>query len=154
MNLRTLTAVALLASAASASAQQQPFGPPTLTPPYDSIVMTEPVAGSDIPVDIMLLETVDGLLTPIGLRKPRGPGPFPIVLLFTGNGGAGIPAVRNYVHGPAGYTMSRFSMRASQSRGSRIAPRPGSPTRRRSRSRSRITRLTSCSTGRRSNTTT
>lgn len=108
MNLRTLTAVALLASAASASAQQVPFGPPTLTPPYDSIVMTEPVAGSELPVDIMLLETVDGLLTPIGLRKPRGPGPLPIVLLFTGNGGAGIPAVRNYVHGPAGYTMSRF----------------------------------------------
>ena len=32
MNLRTLTAVALLASAATgASAQQVPFGPPTLT---------------------------------------------------------------------------------------------------------------------------
>lgn len=109
MNLRTLTAVALLASAASgACAQQVPFGPPTLTAPYDSIVMTEPVAGSDIPVDIMLVETVDGLLTPIGLRKPHGAGPFPIVLLFTGNGGAGIPAVRNYVHGPAGYTMQRF----------------------------------------------
>ena len=56
----------------------------------------------------MLLETVDGLLTPIGLRKPHGAGPFPIVLLFSGNGGAGIPAVRNYVHGPAGYTMQRF----------------------------------------------
>jgi dienelactone hydrolase len=109
MNLRTLTAVALLASAASGvSAQQVPFGPPTLTAPYDSIVMTEPVAGSDIPVDIMLVETVDGLLTPLGLRKPHGAGPFPIVLLFTGNGGAGIPAVRNYVHGPAGYTMQRF----------------------------------------------
>jgi dienelactone hydrolase len=109
MHFRTLAAVALLASAATgASAQQIPFGPPTVTPPYDSIVMTEPVAGSDIPVDIMLVETVDGLLTPIGLRKPAGPGPFPIVLLFTGNGGAGIPAVRNYVHGPAGYTMSRF----------------------------------------------
>jgi dienelactone hydrolase len=109
MNSRALTAVVLLASfAGGASAQQIPYGPPTVTPPYDSIVVTEPVAGSDIPVDIMLLETVDGLLTPIGLRKPKGAGPFPIVLLFTGNGGAGIPAVRNYVHGPAGYTMSRF----------------------------------------------
>jgi dienelactone hydrolase len=56
----------------------------------------------------MLVETFDGLLTPIGLRKPKGPGPFPLVLLFSGNGGAGIPAVRNYVHGPAGYTMKRF----------------------------------------------
>jgi dienelactone hydrolase len=112
MNLQTIAPMVLLAASlatcASASAQQHPYGPPTVTPPYDSIVLTEPVAGSDIPVDIMLLETVDGLLTPIGLRKPKGAGPFPIVLLFSGNGGAGIPAVRNYVHGPAGYTMQRF----------------------------------------------
>ena len=51
MNRRTLVAVALLAVATGASAQQHPYGPPTVTPPYDSIVMTEPVAGSDIPVD-------------------------------------------------------------------------------------------------------
>jgi len=104
-----LSAFALLALAfASAPAQQVPYGPPTVTPPYDSVVFSEPVAGSDIPVDIMLVETVDGLLTALGMRKPKGPGPFPLVLLFTGNGGAGIPAVRNYVHGPAGYTMNRF----------------------------------------------
>jgi dienelactone hydrolase len=89
-------------------AQEVPFGPPTGTPPYDFFSFTEPVAGSDIPVEIMLVETVDGLLTPIGLRRPQGPGPFPVVLLFSGNGGAGIVAVRNYVHGPAGYTMDRF----------------------------------------------
>jgi len=104
-----ITALAVLTTVcAIASAQQVPYGPPTVTPPYDTISFTEPVAGSDIPVDIMLLETVDGLLTPIGIRKPKGPGPFPTVLLFSGNGGAGIPAVRNYVHGPAGYTMNEF----------------------------------------------
>ena len=66
MKSRSLTAIALLASVAGgAAAQQVPYGPPTVTPPYDSIVMTEPVAGSDIPVDIMLMETVDGLLTPV-----------------------------------------------------------------------------------------
>ena len=48
-SVRALAAVALLASAWSASAQQVPYGPPSVTPPYDSIVMTEPVAGSDIP---------------------------------------------------------------------------------------------------------
>jgi dienelactone hydrolase len=104
-----LAVIAALAFAAEAAlAQEVAFGPPAVTPPYDAVVFSEPVRGSDIPVDIMLVETFDGLLTPLGLRKPKGPGPFPIVLLFSGNGGAGIPAVRNYVHGPAGYTMKRF----------------------------------------------
>ena len=94
MNRRTLAAVALLAASPLAHPRNRhPYGPPTVTPPYDSIVMTEPVAGSDIPVDIMLLETVDGLLTPIGMRKPRGAGPSPSCCCSRGNGGAGIPAV-------------------------------------------------------------
>jgi dienelactone hydrolase len=109
MHPAKFTALVLLTfAAAAASAQEVPYGPPTVTAPYDQIVFTEPVAGSDIPVDIMLVETVDGLLTPIGMRKPKGPGPFPLVLLFSGNGGAGIPHIRNYVHGPAGYTMNEF----------------------------------------------
>ena len=109
MHANKISAIFMLAAIASgASAQEVPFGPPAVTPPYDFVSFTEPVAGSDIPVELMLLETVDGLLTPIGLRKPQGRGPFPIVLLFSGNGGAGIPAVRNYVHGPAGYTMNKF----------------------------------------------
>jgi dienelactone hydrolase len=106
--LMGVTTLILTLTTAVAAGQEIPFAPPTVTPPYDQISFSEPVAGSDIPVDIMLLETYDGLLTPIGLRKPKGPGPFPIVLLFSGNGGAGIPAVRNYVHGPAGYTMNKF----------------------------------------------
>jgi len=70
-------------------------------------VFTEPVRNSDIPVDITLLETVDGLYTPIGLRKPKGKGPFPIVLFFTGNGGGGVPWVRHQINNRA-YTMERF----------------------------------------------
>lgn len=109
MHPAKLTAIALLTFASAAPfAQEVPYGPPTLTAPYDSIAITEQIAGSDIPVDIMLIETVDGLFTPIGLRKPQGAGPFPLVLLFSGNGGAGISSVRNNVHGPAGYTMNKF----------------------------------------------
>jgi len=70
-------------------------------------VFTEPVQNSDIPVDITLLETVDGLYTAIGLRKPKGKGPFPIVLFFTGNGGGGVPWVRHQINNRA-YTMERF----------------------------------------------
>jgi len=45
-------------------------------------VFTEPVQNSDIPVDITLLETVDGLYTPIGIRKPPGKGPLPYRHVF------------------------------------------------------------------------
>ena len=70
-------------------------------------VFTEPVQNSDIPVDITLLETVDGLYTAIGIRKPPGKGPFPIVMFFTGNGGGGVPWVRHQINNRA-YTMERF----------------------------------------------
>lgn len=72
-----------------------------------AFVFTEPVQDSDIPVDITLLETVDGLYTAIGLRRPKGKGPFPIVLFFTGNGGGGVPWVRHQINNRA-YTMERF----------------------------------------------
>jgi len=72
-----------------------------------AFVFTEPVQGSDIPVDITLLETVDGLYTAIGMRRPQGKGPFPVVLFFTGNGGGGVPWVRHQVNN-RGYTLERF----------------------------------------------
>ncbi|HSL23910.1 MAG TPA: prolyl oligopeptidase family serine peptidase [Vicinamibacterales bacterium] len=83
------------------------FGPARVTEPWEAIVFTEAVPNSDIPVDITLLETVDGLFTPIGIRKPKGRGPFPIVLFFTGNGGSGLAHVRDYIYNRA-YTMERF----------------------------------------------
>lgn len=73
----------------------------------ERIVITEPVAGSEIPVHLMLIETVDGLYTPIGLRKPPGDGPFPIILLASGNGGGGMAWVREAVRN-RGWTMERM----------------------------------------------
>lgn len=72
-----------------------------------AFVFTEPVQNSAIPVDITLLETVDGLYTAIGMRRPPGKGPFPVVLFFTGNGGGGVPWVRHQVNN-RGYTLERF----------------------------------------------
>jgi dienelactone hydrolase len=61
----------------------------------EQVVITEPVRGSDIPVHLMYVETMDGLYTTIGLRKPPGEGPFPIVLFASGNGGGAMPYIRD-----------------------------------------------------------
>ena len=44
------------------------------------IVITEPVEGSAFPVHLMMIEMIDGVYVPIGLRKPAGSGPFPLVV--------------------------------------------------------------------------
>ncbi|HEX2255967.1 MAG TPA: dienelactone hydrolase family protein [Afifellaceae bacterium] len=71
----------------------------------ERVVITETVDGQ--PVDLMYVETWDGLYTPIGLRKPEGAGPFPIVLLASGNGGEGMRWVRQAVR-ERGYIMDRL----------------------------------------------
>jgi dienelactone hydrolase len=58
------------------------------------VSISEPVRGSDIPVQLMYVEMIDGLYAPIGLRMPPGKGPFPAVLFASGNGGGGMAAVR------------------------------------------------------------
>ena len=60
-----------------------------------NVVIEEALKGSDIPVIYAYIETVDGLYTPIGIRKPAGEGPFPIVLFASGNGGGGMAWVRD-----------------------------------------------------------
>lgn len=73
----------------------------------ERVVVTEPVPGSDIPVHLTYVETLDGLYAPIGLRRPPGGGCFPIVLLASGNGGGGMAWVRNAVRN-RGYVMERL----------------------------------------------
>jgi dienelactone hydrolase len=73
----------------------------------EHVVITEEVDGSDIPVDLMYIETRDGLYTAIGLRKPPGDGPFPVVLLASGNGGEGMAWVRDWVR-TRGFIMDRL----------------------------------------------
>lgn len=46
-------------------------------------------------VELMMVETWDGLYAPIGVIKPDGDGPFPIVLLASGNGGEGLDWIRD-----------------------------------------------------------
>src|ERR1700694_5124075 len=67
-------------------------GESTIDPEH--VVITEPVKDSPIPADLMLIEMIDGLYAPIGLRKPPGKGPFPLILFASGNGGGGMAWVR------------------------------------------------------------
>lgn len=79
------------------------------TPTLDStrVVITEAVDGSDVPVHLAYVETIDGLYTPIGIRKPDGEGPFPIVLFASGNGGEGMAWVRDATRNRS-WTQERF----------------------------------------------
>jgi len=54
------------------------------------VAITQAVRGSDIPVQLIYVEMLDGVYAPIGLRTPAGRGPFPLVLFASGNGGGGM----------------------------------------------------------------
>ncbi len=73
-------------------------------------IATEAVRGSNIPVRLMLCETIDGLYAPIGLRVPPGGGPFPLVLFASGNGGGGLAVIRDFTQNRSG-TQEEFLRR-------------------------------------------
>jgi dipeptidyl aminopeptidase/acylaminoacyl peptidase len=58
-------------------------------------------------VEYSMVETWDGLYTPVAVRKPIGDGPFPIVLMAAGNGGEGLPWLMDAIRNRA-YTMDRL----------------------------------------------
>lgn len=65
------------------------------------------VDGSQHPVHLLYVETWDGLYAPVGLRLPEGPGPFPTVVMASGNGGGGMAWITDAVNN-RGYTMDRL----------------------------------------------
>jgi dienelactone hydrolase len=70
-------------------------------------VIVEPVRGSDIPVQLVYVEMIDGVYVPMGLRTPPGPGPFPLVLFAYGNGGGGMAVVREFTQNVS-FTQEQF----------------------------------------------
>jgi hypothetical protein len=58
-------------------------------------------------VELTFVETWDGLYAPVGLRTPDGPGPFPLILLASGNGGEGMAWIRDAMRN-RGWTMDRL----------------------------------------------
>src|SRR5690348_11693162 len=71
------------------------------------LAIVEPVRGSDIPVQLMYVEMIDGVYVPIGVRMPPGPGPFPLVLFAYGNGGGGMAVVREFTQNVS-FTQEQF----------------------------------------------
>lgn len=71
------------------------------------VVVTQAVNGSDVPVELMYVELVDGVYAPIGLRRPRGTGRFPLVLFASGNGGGGMAVVQDFTQN-ASWTQEQF----------------------------------------------
>ena len=56
---------------------------------------------------MMFIETFDGLYTTVGLRLPDFPGPYPLVLLASGNGGEGLGWIRENMKNNS-YTLERM----------------------------------------------
>lgn len=52
--------------------------------PYVRVDRT--LTGSDVPWELHLLQTTDEIYLPVGVRKPEGDGPFPVILIGSGNG--------------------------------------------------------------------
>ena len=73
----------------------------------EAVEIVEPVPGSPHPAHLIYVETWDGLYAPIGLRLPPGEGPFPVVLLASGNGGGGMAWVREAISS-RGHIMDRL----------------------------------------------
>src|SRR3954465_14609325 len=73
----------------------------------EHVAIIEPVTGSDMPVHLMYVETIDGLYTPIGLRTPNSDGTFPLILFGAGNGGGGMAVVRDFTQNRS-WTQGQF----------------------------------------------
>ncbi len=104
-----IAAIGITACQPKEEAAQAPSPAPAETPALDStrVVITEAVDGSEFPVHLAYVEVVDGLYTPIGIRKPEGDGPFPIVLFASGNGGGGMNWVRDATQNTS-WTQEQF----------------------------------------------
>ena len=79
---------------------------PTAIDP-EHVAIVEAVQGSQHPVHLMYVETIDGLYAPIGLRKPAGSGPFPAVVFASGNGGGGMAVIRDHTQNRS-WTQEQF----------------------------------------------
>ena len=80
---------------ASSADDSTPYVAPEL-PPHGYII-TKPVRGSDIPVDYTFVLTRDEIYVPIGVRKPNGHGPFPVITMGRGDGRGGVPHVEGQI---------------------------------------------------------
>jgi dienelactone hydrolase len=70
-------------------------------------VVTEPVPDSDIPNEIHMVEMIDGLYAPVGIRRPAASGQRPVVVIAHMNGGLGLRWLREWTRNGS-WTMERL----------------------------------------------
>jgi dienelactone hydrolase len=87
---------------AGVSTVARPIGPIAPERPAHGLVVTRPVPGSDIPMDLTFVLTRDEIYVPIAVRKPQGKGPFPLITMGRGNGRGGFQHVETQVARLAG----------------------------------------------------
>jgi dipeptidyl aminopeptidase/acylaminoacyl peptidase len=68
-------------------------------------MVTETLGGAEC--RLMYVEVWDGLYAPVGVRTPEGPGPHPMILLASGNGGGGMAWIREACSN-RGFIMDRL----------------------------------------------
>jgi dienelactone hydrolase len=104
------------AIAAEGGAAQEPAKNASIDPEHifvpqpvknPATVVTEPVMGSSIPLQLTYVETVDGMYAPVGVRKPAGNGPFPFVVFAHMNGGMGAQWIREWTQ-YGSWTLEQF----------------------------------------------
>ena len=61
--------------------------------PVHGYVSTQPVTGSPHPMHLTFVWARDEIYIPVAVRKPAGPGPFPVIMMGRGNGRGGMPHV-------------------------------------------------------------
>src|SRR6185436_8910237 len=62
------------------------------------LVMPRKIPKSGTAYDLYLVETRDEIYVPVGVRKPAGKGPFPAVLVGSGNGVGGYTRIENALY--------------------------------------------------------
>ncbi|HXV12109.1 MAG TPA: hypothetical protein VD839_15020 [Burkholderiales bacterium] len=91
-----------MAEMAGASAAPRPIAPIAPERPAHGLVVTRPVPGSNIPMDLAFVLTRDEIYVPVAVRKPEGKGPFPLITMGRGNGRGGFQHVETQVSRLAG----------------------------------------------------
>ncbi len=82
---------------APGQAKGVPGAPPALHAAVHGYTITKTIAGASTPVDLTFVLTRDEIYVPVGIRKPAGKGPFPAILMGSGNGAGGMPEVERQV---------------------------------------------------------
>ena len=91
-------AVLALTAAANAQVTEHPGGK---TLPHDKYIRV--VSEADSPIERAYIKTKDGLYIAAAIRKPKGPGPFPVLIHFHGApGGRGMEKLVEWSSGSTG----------------------------------------------------